>query len=158
MARRHTQKPLRIGRRLAFLQPFAGVRRLLDGTRDDTQTGAAGHAESVQAGGMGVANMALAGLSGKLANELFARLLLELPDHRRDLQSAYRDGNGEQMERASHKLLGAVVYCDLPELATALRELKRTTASGDAGQAGPAYGKTLRLIDELLACSGYSGT
>jgi HPt (histidine-containing phosphotransfer) domain-containing protein len=105
-----------------------------------------------------MANMTPSGLSGKLASELFARLLLELPDHRRDLQSAYRDGNGEQMERASHKLLGAVVYCDLPELAAALRELKQTTASGDAAQTGPAFGKVIRLIDELLDCSGYSGT
>jgi HPt (histidine-containing phosphotransfer) domain-containing protein len=158
MASRHTQKPLRRGRRLAFLEPFTAGRDLLEGIRDDTQTGAAGQAEFVQDGGSGMANRAPSGLSGKLASELFARLLLELPDHRRDLQSAYRDGNGEQMERTAHKLLGAVVYCDLPELAAALRELKQTNASRDAGQAGPAYGKAIRLIDELLACSGYRGT
>jgi hypothetical protein len=53
--------------------------------------------------------------------------------------------------------LGAVVYCELPELARALRELKQTTGSGDTGQEGSAFGKVIRLIDELLSSSGYSG-
>jgi HPt (histidine-containing phosphotransfer) domain-containing protein len=96
-------------------------------------------------------------LSDKLASELFARLLLELPEQRRDLVSAYRDDNLEQLARSAHKLLGAVVYCELPELAAALRELGQTLRSGEAGQTGPAFGNAIRLIDELLAYSGYSG-
>jgi HPt (histidine-containing phosphotransfer) domain-containing protein len=128
------------------------------GNRDDSQTIADDHAQIVQDGDTGFADTALAGLSDKLASELFARLLLELPEHRRDLQSAYQDGNSEHLERSAHKLLGAVVYCELPELAAALRELKRTTVAGDAAQAEPAFGKVMRLIDDLLACSGYSGS
>jgi hypothetical protein len=157
MDRRHKHKPFRSGRRLAFLNPFASGSGLPDGHRENTHAGAAGHEEFVQDGDRGCADTAPAGLSGKLASELFARLLLELPEHRRDFQSAYHDGNGEQLARATHKLLGAVVYCELPELAAALRELKRTSACGDAGQTGAAFGKTIRLIDELLSGSGYRG-
>ena len=132
MGRRNTQRPLRSD--------------LIDGKRDDTRAGSAG---------MGVADAA--GFSDKLASELFARLLLELPEHRRDLQSAYQNGNSELLERAAHKLLGAVVYCKLPQLARALRELKRTTGTVEASQTGPAFGKVIRLLDELLAGSGYCG-
>jgi HPt (histidine-containing phosphotransfer) domain-containing protein len=128
------------------------------GNREDSQTIADDHAQIVQDGDTGFADTSLAGLSEKLASELFARLLLELPEHRRDLQSAYQDGNSEHLERSAHKLLGAVVYCELPDLAAALRELKQTTVAGDAAQAEPAFGKVMRLIDDLLACSGYHGT
>jgi HPt (histidine-containing phosphotransfer) domain-containing protein len=141
MGRRNTQRPLRSD--------------LIDGKRDDTRAGSAGHAEIIQDGGMGVADAA--GFSDKLASELIARLLLELPEHRRDLQSAYQNGNSELLERAAHKLLGAVVYCKLPQLARALRELKRTTGTVEASQTGPAFGKVIRLLDELLAGSGYCG-
>jgi HPt (histidine-containing phosphotransfer) domain-containing protein len=155
MDSRHPQKSLRRDGRFAFLEPNAAGRDPRDENRRDTRTSVKGQAAIVQDGDTGFAGSALAGLSDKLASELFARLLLELPEHRRDLQSAYRDGNNDQLARATHKLLGAVVYCDLPELASALRELKQTIGSGDAGLTGPAFGKTLRLIDDLLACSGY---
>ena len=158
MDSRHMQKSLRRGRRLAFLKSYAAGRDPLNANRDDTQTIAGGHAEIVRDGDTGLAGADPAGLSGKLASELFARLLLELPEHRRDLQSAYRDGNNEQLDRYAHKLLGAVVYCELPELDEALRNLKRTLVSPNAGQTEPAYLKTIRLIDDLLACSGYNGT
>jgi HPt (histidine-containing phosphotransfer) domain-containing protein len=128
------------------------------GNRDDSQTIAVEHAKIVQDGDTGFSGTALAGLSDKLASELFARLLLELPEHRRDLQSAYRGGNNEYLERCAHKLLGAVVYCELPDLAAALRELKQTTIAEDAAQAKLAFGKVMQLIDDLLACSGYHGT
>ena len=103
--------------------------------------------------GMGNANASL--LSYRLASELFALLLLELPVHRRELQSASRDGDPQRLARAAHKLLGAVVYCDLPELADALRELKRMAEFRNTAQAEPALNKVFQLIDELLASSGY---
>ena len=131
MNRRHPQKSPHRGWRLEFLKPYAARRDPRYENLDDTQAIADGHAGIVQDGDTGFAGTAPAGLSGKLASELFARLLLELPEHRRDLQSAYRDGNNERLDRSAHKLLGAVVYCELPELATALRELKQTTGSGD---------------------------
>ena len=125
------------------------------GNRENSQTIANDPVQIIQDGDTEFAVTALAGLSDKLASELFARLLLELPEHRRDLQSAYRGGNNQYLERCAHKLLGAVVYCDLPELAAALRELKQTTAAEDAAQATPAFRRVMQLIDDLLACSGY---
>jgi len=155
MDSRHTQKAPRRKRHFALQEPYAAGRDPHMGNRDDSQTIADAHAEIVQDGDTGFAGTSLAGLSDKLASELFARLLLELPEHRRDIQSAYRGGNNEYLERCAHKLLGAVVYCELPELAAALRELKQTTAAGDAAQAETAFGKVMRLIDDLLDCSGY---
>jgi len=155
MESRRTQKAPRRGRQFELQETYAAGRDPHMENRDDSQTIADNHAEIVQDGDTGFADTALAGLSAKLASELFARLLLELPEHRRDLQSAYRGGNNEFLERCAHKLLGAVVYCELPELAAALRELKQTTVAGDAAQAKPAFGKVMRLIDDLLACSGY---
>ena len=124
------------------------------GNRENSQTIANDPVQIIQDGDTEFAVTALAGLSDKLASELFARLLLELPEHRRDLQSAYRGGNNQYLERCAHKLLGAVVYCDLPELAAALRELKQAAAAEDAAQSKPAFGKVMRLIDDLLDCSG----
>lgn len=155
MDSRHPQKSLRQGGRLAFPKPDTAGRDPRDENRDVTQSSANTPSAIVQDGDTGFAGTVPAGLSGKLASELFARLLLELPEHRHDLQLAYRDGSDEQLERSAHKLLGAVVYCELPELASALRELKQTIKSGDDELTGPAFGKTLRLIDDLLACSGY---
>ena len=158
MESRRTQKAPRKGTHVALQETHAAGRDPHIGNRDDSQTMADDHAEIVQDGDTGFADASLAGLSSKLASELFARLLLELPEHRRDLQSAYRVGNNKYLGRCAHKLLGAVVYCELPELAAALRELKQTTVAGDAAQAGPAFGRVMRLIDELLACSGYRWT
>jgi HPt (histidine-containing phosphotransfer) domain-containing protein len=158
MDSQHLQKWLRRGGRLAFLKPNAAGRDPRDENRDVMQSSASGQAAIVQDGDAGFAGMVPASLSDKLASELFARLLLELPEHRRDLLSAYQDGDNEQLARATHKLLGAVVYCDLPELAATLRELKRTTNSVDAGQTAAPFARTIRLIDDLLSCSGYRGT
>jgi HPt (histidine-containing phosphotransfer) domain-containing protein len=155
MDSRHPQKSLHKGGRLAFLKPDTAGRNPQHENRDVTQSSASAQAAIVQDGDRVFTATPTTDLSGKLASELFARLLLELPEHRRDLQLAYRDGGYEQLERSAHKLLGAVVYCDLPELASALRELKTTIKSGDEELTGPAFGKTLRLIDDLLACSGY---
>jgi HPt (histidine-containing phosphotransfer) domain-containing protein len=158
MDSRHPQKSLHKGGRLAFLKPNAAGRDPRHENRDVTQSSASARAAIVQDGDAGFAGTVPVGLSNKLACELFARLLLELPEHRRDLQSAYRDGNNDQLARATHKLLGAVVYCDLPELAATLRELKQTTNSVDAGQTAAPFARTIRLIDDLLSCSGYSGS
>jgi HPt (histidine-containing phosphotransfer) domain-containing protein len=155
MDSRHPKKSFRRSGGLAFLKPYAAGCGSCDKNRDVTQSSTNGQAAIVQDSDTGFTSTVPTGLSDKLASELFARLLLELPEHRRDLQSACRDGSNEQLERSAHKLLGAVVYCELPELAGALRELKQTTGSGNAAQTRPAFIKTIRLIDDLLASSGY---
>ena len=134
-----------------------GRRRQNQSSRERSLNDAA-DANGVRDSAMDVGVTAASPMSARLASELFARLLLELPAHRRELHSAVRIGDQERLGRAAHKLLGAVVYCDLPELAEALRELKRITEAGDARRAGPALERALGLIDELLARSGYRET
>jgi HPt (histidine-containing phosphotransfer) domain-containing protein len=129
-------------------KPLSGDRRQNDATGTHT----------VRDGDLSAETMPPSVPSARLASELFARLLLELPAHRRELRSARRDGDEKRLGRAAHKLLGAVVYCDLPELAGVLRELRQMTESGDATRTGPALEAVLRRIDELLACIGYRET
>lgn len=95
-------------------------------------------------------------LSDRLASELFARLLLELPDHRQTLMTAYRENDSERLASSTHKLLGAVMYCDLPDLAEALQELRQAYGSNDSEQLRLSHGKAVRAIDELLERSGYT--
>ena len=155
MDSRHPQKSLHQGGRLAFLKPNAAGRDPRHENRDVTQSSASAQAAIVQDGDAGFAGTVPVGLSNKLASELFARLLLELPEHRRDLQSAYRDRNNDQLE-------GPLTNCSAPwstaisrNWPATLRELKQTIKSVDAGLTGPAFARTIRLIDDLLACSGY---
>ena len=96
-------------------------------------------------------------LSDRLASELFARLLLELPDHRQVLMTAYRENDSERLASSTHKLLGAVMYCDLPELAEALQQLRQAYGSDDSERLRLSHGKAIRAIDELLEKSGYTG-
>jgi len=96
------------------------------------------------------------GPSGRFTSELFARLLLELPDHRHALLTAFEENNPEQLRAGTHKLLGAVVYCDLPQLASALRELRQAYDTGDRERLQTAFNRTIHTLDQLLAASGYT--
>jgi hypothetical protein len=92
MDSRQPQKPLRRGGLLAFLKPYAAGRGSHDENRDITRSSANAQAAIVQDGDAGLKGTIPAGLSDKLASELFARLLLELPEHRRDPSRLTRSG------------------------------------------------------------------
>ena len=156
MGKRHTEKTQHSGPHPALKETINAAGDPLSGRHDGTGSGASHIRNGIHDGGDG--NAVTARSCDTLASELFARLLLELPGHRREMQSAYRKGDDEQLARATHKLLGGVVYCELADLATALRELKQALSAGDTAQTGAAMSKTLRIIDDLLACSGYAGT
>lgn len=94
-------------------------------------------------------------LTRRLSAELFARLLLELPEHRQALVAAYRDHQIETLANCNHKLLGAVIYCDLPELGAALQDLRQALGSDDAGALRRCHGIAIRAIDDVLGNSGY---
>jgi hypothetical protein len=155
MGKRHREKPQRGSRRPAFLDPLTSLGRRLAGNPEGTRPSMGAAVDKLHDG------RSVTAITGRrcdtLASKLFARLLLELPGHRQDIASAFRDRNGEQLARATHKLLGGVLYCDLPELAGALRELKQTLESGNADQTAAATGRAIRMIDDLLAGSGYRG-
>lgn len=86
--------------------------------------------------------------------EMFACLLLELPEHRQALLDARAAQDIDALGRCAHKLLGAVVYCDLPELDGALRRLREAIRSGDLGTVSPACNASVQAIEVLLASSG----
>ena len=90
----------------------------------------------------------------RLASELLARLLLELPEHRRVLLAAFERNEPERLTDCTHKLLGAVVYCELPQLSAALRTLRQACGDGDRARIRVALHSAIRALDALLAGSG----
>lgn len=93
-------------------------------------------------------------LDARFSSELFASLLLELPEHRQALLDAHAGQDIDKLGRCVHKLLGAVVYCDLPELTGALRQLQQVIRSGDVDALTPACNASVQAIEALLAKSG----
>lgn len=133
-----TAKPRRPRDRLG-----AWLRRLLGTPAASTASGAA-----ARGGEQG--HPAAAQFSG----EMFARLLRELPAHRHEIAAAWHAGDLRRLQDHVHRLLGATVYCDAPELETALRDLRRALQARDRAVIGRAQAHTLRVIDSTLQASG----
>jgi HPt (histidine-containing phosphotransfer) domain-containing protein len=89
------------------------------------------------------------------SSEMFVQLLLELPAHRRDIAESWRAGDLQRLRSCVHRLLGATVYCEAPELEEALRELRRALHSGDSSSIALQHAHALEAIDTALSCSGY---
>jgi len=88
------------------------------------------------------------------SSEMFVQLLLELPAHRRDIAESWRVGDRQRLRSCVHRLLGATVYCDAPQLEAALRDLRRALHTGDAAGIARQHAQTLEVIDTTLNCSG----
>ncbi len=93
-------------------------------------------------------------LSDRFANQLFANLLLELPQHRQAFTSAWLAGDWQSLSDCAHQLAGATAYCDLPGLSAALAELRNAIRDGDELARQQTYNRAAREIDELLEKSG----
>lgn len=117
----------------------------------DTMAGQTGHA-GVAAGE--VRNT----LTNRFASQLFASLLLELPQHRRAFTSAWLASDWQTLADCSHQLAGAVAYCDLPELAEALGDLESAIRDANELRLQQTYNRASREIDDLLAKSGLRGS
>jgi HPt (histidine-containing phosphotransfer) domain-containing protein len=87
-------------------------------------------------------------------SEMFVQLLLELPAHRRDIADAWQAGDVQRLRSCVHRLLGATVYCDAPQLEAALRELRSALHSEDAAGIALQHAHALDVIDTTLNCSG----
>jgi hypothetical protein len=85
---------------------------------------------------------------------MFVQLLLELPAHRHDIAASWQSGDRQRLQNSVHRLLGATVYCDAPELENVLRALRRTLHSGDDSSIARQHARTLEVIDSTLSCSG----
>ena len=92
------------------------------------------------------------------ANEMFAELLIELPDHQEKLSQARRTGDRQGLRDHLHQLLGAVAYCDAPELESALRTLHSSLATDDKDHIDSAYVQARSAIDNALTYSGHYGS
>ena len=97
------------------------------------------------------------GRKQNFSGELFAELLIELPMHRRRLAHASKNGDIDTLVSAVHQLLGAVAYCDAPELEDALRELRLAIKTGDQHTIGIYQERAVNVIDSTLRYSGYQG-
>jgi HPt (histidine-containing phosphotransfer) domain-containing protein len=93
-------------------------------------------------------------LSDQFSSRLLAELLLELPRHRQAFTSAWLAGDRERLRDCAHQLAGAVTYCDLPELDSAIADLGKKIRDGDELALQRAYNRVSRELDELLEKSG----
>ena len=96
-------------------------------------------------------------LGQRFSNEMFARLLLELPAQRGDMETAYRTGDYRRLRHTVHQLLGATAYCNAPELDSGLRELRSALQTGERDSIKRHYIRAINLIDNTLRDSGYRG-
>ena len=92
------------------------------------------------------------------ANEMFAELLIELPDYQEKISLAYRTGDRQGLRDHVHRLLGAVAYCEAPELESALRTLHSSLATDDKDHIDSAYVQARSAIDNALTYSGHYGS
>ena len=90
------------------------------------------------------------------SSELFAELLIELPEQQGKFLQAYQSGDLQSLKNHAHKLLGAVVYCDAPELETALRALQQALAT-NPDTIDLCYTRLINTINNTLSYSGYRG-
>ena len=94
------------------------------------------------------------------SGEMFAELLIELPDFQKKISQAYQTGDRHSLRSHLHQLLGAVAYCDAPELETALRKFHqaiKTDAPDTPDSIDACYTHALNAINSTLQHSGYRG-
>lgn len=94
------------------------------------------------------------------SGEMFAELLIELPGFQKKISQAHQTGDRHSLRSHLHQLLGAVAYCDAPELETALRKLHQAikTEEPDTQDIIEAcYTRAFSAINRTLHYSGYRG-
>ncbi|WP_295457020.1 Hpt domain-containing protein [uncultured Thiodictyon sp.] len=78
-----------------------------------------------------VAALAVAGGDADLAAELFAALLVGLPDELAALRAAMTAADWDGLAEHAHQVRGATRYCGVPALDEATESLERAARSGD---------------------------
>ena len=90
-------------------------------------------------------------------DEMFARLLIELPGHRHELADAFEAADFPRLRNNVHQLLGGAAYCNAPELTTGLRELRLALKTDDPQTIRYYYLRAIDIIDTTLRYSGFQG-
>lgn len=93
-------------------------------------------------------------VSDRFASQLYANLLKELPLHRQAFTAAWLADDRQTLADCTHRLAGAVAYCNLPELGAALDDLESAIRRDDEQVLPRTYNRASREIDELLESSG----
>jgi len=110
----------------------------------------------------GLANNALAldKRQQTFSSEMFAELLIELPDFQKKISQAWQTNDRHSLRSHLHQLLGAVAYCDAPELETALRKFHqaiKTETPDTPDSIDACYTHAFNAINSTLQHSGYDG-
>ena len=95
------------------------------------------------------------------SGEMFAELLIELPDFQKKISQAWQIGDRHGLRSHLHQLLGAVAYCDAPELEMALRKLHqaiKAEAPDTPDSIDSCYTRVCSTINSTLMYSGYCGS
>ena len=90
------------------------------------------------------------------SSELFAELLTELPEFQQKISQAYQADDLQGLRNDVHQLLGAIVYCDAPELEGALRALHRSLATTHTDSIDACYIRAFNTINSTLTYSGFT--
>ena len=94
-------------------------------------------------------------LTRSFSTELYAKLVMELPDHREHINDAYRSGDFPRLRHRVHQLLGCAAYCNAPELVTGLRQLRLALKTGDHKLIDLYFTRAVNVIDCTIKSSAY---
>lgn len=100
-------------------------------------------------------DLKLDSLAREFSRELFAQLLLELPEYRKRLVQAHAEDNYRSLADSVHQILGAAAYCEADELETCLRELRLALKTEDTYTIDTYFMRAMDVIDSTLHASGY---
>jgi HPt (histidine-containing phosphotransfer) domain-containing protein len=125
-------------------------------TRPDTVAGApASSLDEPELPALPEDDLELESLAREFSRELFAQLLMELPEYRTRMAQAHADGNYRRLRDSVHQILGAAAYCDAYELETSLRELRLALKTEDPHSVDVYFIRAMDVIDTTLHNSGY---
>lgn len=94
-------------------------------------------------------------LARAFPREMFAQLLLELPDYRTRMTEAFAKGDHRRLRDSVHQILGAAAYCEAEELELGLRQLRLALKTDNENTIAHYYHRAIRAVDNTLSNSGY---
>ncbi|MGD2112302.1 MAG: hypothetical protein PVI50_02870 [Gammaproteobacteria bacterium] len=94
-------------------------------------------------------------LAREFPRELFARLLLELPEHRERMAASFAAGDYRRLRDSVHQILGAAAYCQAAALEHGLRELRLALVTENSKTIAHGYHHAMQAIDDTLRLSGH---
>jgi len=92
--------------------------------------------------------------SSTIGNEILELLLTELPTHLEVMGNQIQSRDYKSLEKSTHKLLGAVVYCDLQTLEENLRNLQQAIIDRDETAIAHNFEYTTHSVAAALELCG----